>query len=373
MLSGDNSIARGKGGAFAHLLQQFSHYWQRIDILTPTAPDAKPTVLFDRVFVHPAPYHRLLQPLFIRQKGRELMSQRPYGLVVSHDFGFFYNGLGAWWLLQGNDMPLVSEIHHIEGYPIATTLREKLWRGMARWYLPQASKRVVAFRVVNQREVPQFLKSVGVPEHQILVLSSLYLEQSIYQPRPETEKRYDLLFVGRLSANKGVFTLLEAFKRVLETHPQARLGLRGEGELLGRVQATIAEAKMSAQIDWIPRQSTPEGMASVYHASRMLVCASSVEGNPRVTVEAMACGVPVLSTPVGVMPDVIGDNENGLLFPYGDSEALASHIRTLLDNPEQRQYLAERGRNAVKGFNAQDTIRAYAEAYQRLAKNGGTP
>ena len=128
MLSGDNSIARGIDSTFYEMLAHFSAYWQRIDILTPTAPDASPRVIHDNVHVHPAPRHRLLQPLFIRQKGTQLLNERPYHLVSSHDYGFFYNGFGARWLLRNRSIPLVSEIHHVEGYPHAVSLRERLWR-----------------------------------------------------------------------------------------------------------------------------------------------------------------------------------------------------------------------------------------------------
>src|SRR5689334_343028 len=116
MLSGDSSAARGRGGAFTDMLRRFSAHWSRIDILTPSAPDASERVLYGNVYVHPSPWHRLWQPLFIRRKGTQLMAERHYDLVTSHDFGFFYNGLGAWALLRNQpDMPLVSEIHHVEG------------------------------------------------------------------------------------------------------------------------------------------------------------------------------------------------------------------------------------------------------------------
>src|SRR5690606_19365350 len=108
MLSGDSSIARGIDGAFHQMLGRFSQYWNRIDILTPTAPDATERIIHDNVFVHPAPHHRLLQALFIKQKGEALFKERAYHLIVSHDFGFFYNGIGAYWLLRDKKVPLVS-------------------------------------------------------------------------------------------------------------------------------------------------------------------------------------------------------------------------------------------------------------------------
>ena len=104
----------------------------------------------------------------------------------------------------------------------------------------------------------------------------------------------------------------------------------------------------------------------MYNRARMLVCASTVEGNPRVTVEAMACGVPVLSTPVGIMPELITHGENGFLFPWNDADALAGDIRQMLDNPALRRQIAEAGRQSVQHFHAETIIEQYARGYHRL-------
>jgi glycosyltransferase involved in cell wall biosynthesis len=371
MLSGDNSVARGRGGAFADLLRRFSRHWSRIDILTPNAPDATERVLYDNVFVHPAPYHRALQPLFIRRKGAELLAQREYALVVSHDFGFFYNGIGALWLLRGRNIPLVSEIHHVEGYPIATTLREKAWRAVAMRYLPLAAKRVAAFRAVNQREVPELLRKLGIPAAKILVLPSLYMDFDIYRPLPDVPKLYDMLFVGRLAANKGIGLIVDALATVQKQHPDVKLAIRGEGELRAELQQHIAALGLEKNVIWLERVADAAAMARLYQNARMLICASTVEGNPRVTIEAMACGVPVLSTPVGIMPEVIVDGENGFLFPH-DAGILAERIINLLEDQELQQRIGEAGRASVQRFDADTIVAQYANGYKALIARTST-
>jgi glycosyltransferase involved in cell wall biosynthesis len=103
----------------------------------------------------------------------------------------------------------------------------------------------------------------------------------------------------------------------------------------------------------------------------MLICASTAEGGPRVTVEAMACGVPVISTPVGVMRELITDGENGLLFRW-QADELAAHMRRLLDDDALRLRLAENGRASVQGFQADAVIERYARGYQDLITRLGT-
>lgn len=365
MLSGDSSVARGIDGAFHQMLARFARYWERIDILTPPAPDASERVIHGNVYVHPSPYHRLLQPLFIQRKGSELLKERPYDLLVSHDYGFFLNGIGAQLLLRDHRLPLVSEIHHVEGYPRAVTLREKLWRAAAMRYLPFVGKRAAALRVVNHDEVPALLRRLGIPASRILVLYSLYLDFGIYHPVPDVVPEYDVLFVGRLASNKGILLLLEAIAQVQRSYPAVKLAIRGEGALRPEIERRAAALGISQNVHFIPRLSETAAMAALYRSARMLVCASTVEGNPRVTIEAMACGVPVLSTPVGIMPEVIQHGENGFLFDW-DATELATQICNLLADEARRQQIGTAGQRSVQRFDADQVIEAYARAYHHI-------
>lgn len=364
MLSGDSSIARGIEGAFHAMLERFSTHWRRIDILTPTAPDAHACTLFGNVHIHPAPHHRALQPLFIRQKGAQLLAERDYHLITSHDFGFFYNGIGAWWLLRKRAIPVVSEIHHVEGYPHATSQREKMWLRAAQAYLPFANRYVAGFRVVNA-DVSTYLQTLGIPAEKIHVLSSLYLDLDQLRPLPDTPKQYDVLFIGRLVSNKGILILIEALQNVVQTHPNTTLAIRGEGALRATIEAKIAEANLHKNVHFLPRT---DDMPTLYNRARMLVCASTVEGNPRVTAEAMACGIPVISTPVGVMPHLIQHGETGWLFDW-NSDELAEYIRTLLASPENAQRIGDAGRAVVQAYAADKIIAEYATAYHALIQN----
>lgn len=367
MISGDVAVARGDSGPFHHTLKLFSEYWGRIDVITPPAKDASPRQIHENVYIHPSPWPKALQPLFILRRGRKLFAERRYDLVVTHDFGLLYNGLGAWLLMGGSDMPLVSEIHHIEGHPFALTRRELLYRGLMRWYIQRAKARVAAFRVVNRNEMPQYLAELGVPESKILVLPSLYIDFSVFKPAPSAQKAYEVLFVGRLVSNKGVFTILEAVELLKEKHPLIRLCIAGDGPLRQKIQAHIHEHDLGENVTLIQRIGTPQDVAALYNSAKMLVCASTSEGGPRVTVEAMACGVPVVSTPVGVMIDLLESGKNFMAFNW-HAQPLAETIDLLLHNAVLRKQLGENGEIAVQGFRAETIIDGYARAYQDLAR-----
>ncbi len=371
MLSGDATVARGQQGAFYQMLSRFSAHWDRIDIISPGGPDAATRTVYGNVHLHPSPWPKALTTLHILRKGRELLAERDYALVTSQDFGFFYIGLGAWLLTRGTGLPYVSEIHHVEGYPLAVTAKERLYRALARVYVPWVARRAAAIRIVNHVEMPELLRRWGVPEDRILVLPSLYMDYDVFRPLPDEAKQVDVLFVGRLVANKGLFCLLEALVQVRATHPQVTLGLRGDGPLRGALERRIEALGLADHVAWLPRQEGPDGLARLYNRARMLVCASTAEGGPRVTVEAMACGVPVISTPVGMMRELIDDGQNGLLFQW-EADQLAAHIRRLLDDEPLRERLAAAGRESVQGFEAETIIANYARGYHDLIRRLGT-
>lgn len=367
MLSGDRAVVQGRDGPFTQLLTHFAAYWDRIDVLTLGGAASQPRTIQENVHLHPSLWPTALHPLFILNKGRQLFAQREYALVVSHDYGFFYNGIGALLLTAGSGIPLVSEIHHIEGHPFALTRKELIYRYLGRGYITLAKHWVKAFRVVNRVEVPDFLRSCGVPNEQIVYLPSMYLDFERFYPMPAQPKRYDVLFVGRLTSNKGILTILEALAIVKRSHPQVKLCLLGEGPMQGQIEAQIQALDLADNVTMIPRLESPQEVAFLYNQSQMLVCASTAEGGPRVTVEAMACGTPVISTPVGIMKDLLEDGRNFLLFNWG-AEALAEKIILLLEQPHLRQQLAQNGEIAVQGFRAEDIIAQYARGYQHLVE-----
>jgi len=348
------------------MLGRFSQYWQRIDILTPAATDAKSRTIHGNVYVHPATNHRLLQPFFIKQKGEALLKERDYHLVTSHDFGFFYNGIGAAWLLRGKNIPPVSEIHHIEGYPIASTNREKLWRLAAKQYIPFIAKQGAYFRVVNQNIEDQLIQ-FGASAEKIRRLYSVYLDLELYRPQ-SIAKEYDVLFVARLAQNKGIMILLDAIRQVKEAHPEITLAIRGDGILKGKIEQFIIEHNLQENVIFLPRVEDSHAMPELYNKAKMLVCASTVEGNPRVTIEAMACGTPVISTRVGIMPEVIQHGENGLLVDW-DSEDLALAIEQLLDDSQLYDAIVVAGQKSVQRFEAEKIIREYALAYHDIIES----
>ncbi|MDF1836560.1 MAG: glycosyltransferase family 4 protein, partial [Planctomycetota bacterium] len=117
---------------------------------------------------------------------------------------------------------------------------------------------------------------------------------------------------------------------------------------------------------WVEWVDSPEDLAGLYRASRSVVCASTCEGGPRFTVEAMACGVPCVSTPVGIMEDLLADGSAGRLCGF-DVSSLAQALDLVLGDEPTRKSMGQQAEALVRQFEYSQAIEVYANGLRRLA------
>lgn len=396
MISGDRSLAQGKRGAFFNTLEEFHKYWERIDIITPRVrgpasphphgtqllfarhggpPVESPLTLFDNVFIHSSPWPLIFQPWWILKKGRELYFEQKFDLITVHEYPPFYNGLGAKILWNKINpvksgeagvakqqfnrvkVPYVLEIHHIVGHPKAADLKEKIYKWLSHIFLKLDSSKAKAVRVVNQKQVPEFLIKAGVPKEKITYIPSVYIDSDVFKPM-NLEKKYDLIFVGRLVKNKGINLFLETIKRL-----NLKAAIVGDGPLKNYLKSEIEDNKLKVDLlGWIENQ---KDIAEILNKSQILVITSYNEGGPRVLLEAMACGIPVITTRVGIAEDLIKDGENGF-FTDWSGESIGEKVSILLENTELQRKFISSGLETAKKFEKKSSIQNYAKNLQKL-------
>ena len=149
-----------------------------------------------------------------------------------------------------------------------------------------------------------------------------------------------ILFVGNLTANKGVGDLLEAMSRLVDKVRPAQLAVVGEGPLSDDLKVQASSMGLESGVLFAGRQPV-ESVPLWMNASHVLVLPSYSEGSPCVIREAFACGLPVIASAVGGIPEMVSDGTNGYLVRPGDPDALAKRIAEVLDNPEHLSSLAE--------------------------------
>ncbi|WP_050415594.1 glycosyltransferase family 4 protein [Azoarcus sp. CIB] len=191
---------------------------------------------------------------------------------------------------------------------------------------------------------------------------------------PDTLPAYDpnltdVLFLGRLREKKGVFDLVDAVPAVIGECPRMRFVLAGdEGEAKIRTQSE--RLGVSAAIV-LPGWVDGAHKDALLSNASIFVLPSYFEGLPVGVLEAMAHGVPVITTPVGGVPDVVCDGETGILIDAGDSMSLARALIQLGKDSSLRQRLRQRAYDFVKERYSIDVVmRQYSQTYERLGSQG---
>jgi glycosyltransferase involved in cell wall biosynthesis len=177
-----------------------------------------------------------------------------------------------------------------------------------------------------------------------------------------------VLFMGRLRAKKGVFDLLQAAAEVRAAVPDLAVVLAGdEGEALVRARA---EALGLAPAVSLPGWVDGTRKAALLARADVCVLPSYFEGLPIGLLEAMAVGVPVVATPVGGIPDLIAEGQDGLLVPVGRPDKLAAAIQRLLLEPDLRERIRSQAFHKVREHYAMPVVARQLEALYRQAAAG---
>lgn len=174
-----------------------------------------------------------------------------------------------------------------------------------------------------------------------------------------------ILYAGLIAEKKGAFDLVRAFARVASRFPQAQLVCAGTGDMAG-IAALAQELKVETRVTF-PGWLTPADLAREFSNAKMFALPSYAEGVPMSLLEAMSWALPVVSTPVGGIPEVVQSDRNGLLVPPGDVEALAAALARLLESPSECSRLGAAARATVgETFSITTAMNELAAIYREL-------
>lgn len=175
-----------------------------------------------------------------------------------------------------------------------------------------------------------------------------------------------ILAVGRLVKAKDYPTLLNAFYMILRIK-QAKLLILGEGNDELKIKRFAERLGISGSVDFLGLQENPYKFMA---KSSVFVLSSQQEGFSTVIVEAMACGLPVVSTDCESGPsEIIQDEKNGYLVKVGDSAAMAEKIIKILDNNAVRNKFSENGRIRAKDFTVGNKTQEYEKLFLNIIKS----
>ena len=173
-------------------------------------------------------------------------------------------------------------------------------------------------------------------------------------------------FIGRLSWEKGPDVFLRAVLGAHQAVPDAHFVLTGEGPMIEQLQAFARQFGLADRLHFAGLQTDIPAVLSEYD---LLVSSSHSEAMPLAILEAMACGVPVLATRAGGVPDLVQHGITGWMVGLNDYEALAREITRLLQAPDVRQAMGRAARQrAVERFSLADRVTEMEALLQRLAQ-----
>lgn len=204
----------------------------------------------------------------------------------------------------------------------------------------------------------------GVPESRVTVILN-GVDVSLFHP-PAREGHRDekvVLCIARLVPDKDHETLLGAFEMLAKRCPEARLLVVGNGELRGRLERMAERSPAAGRVRFLPGCSD---VGTLLCRSSMLVLSSRREGLPNVVLEAMACGLPVVATAVGGLPEIVEHGRTGFLVPPRDPAALAAAMARLLDDPRIRTAFGDEGRKLVLSRYSLQTM---VEVHESIFRN----
>ncbi|CBS88794.1 glycosyltransferase family 4 protein [Azospirillum lipoferum] len=253
-----------------------------------------------------------------------------------------------------------SFVEYFEGGPFA--------RAISRWLFNRCGRVVVLGD--NWRDY--LVQSVRTDPRKIRVLYNAVPDVGAdlgTRPPPEPGAVLSLLVLANLSERKGIGTLLRACALLKERGQPFRVTIGGGGDVDGyrAMAAELGVAEECSFLGWIGREEAHAHIRS----HDMLLLPSTHEGLPMVILEALSARLPVITTPVGSIPEVLTDGKTARIIPVNDSAALADAVVEVGNDPALYSRLAEQGRRL---FLKQFVIDAYAKSllaiYQELDRSG---
>src|SRR5215213_281945 len=314
------------------------------------------------------------EPYTFSLRARRLLEPRRSEFDLIHDNQCLGSGLLA---MMDDGWPVLATLHH----PITIDRDLDLehatsaWRRftLRRWYgflrmqmkVARAIPRVVTVSESSKRDI---VRQMAVDAERLHVVP-VGVDPSVFHPKPETTRVPGRLMTTTSSdvPMKGLIPLLEALAKVRTERDDAELVIIGKPKGKSKIPGIIERLGLTNSVRFVSGVTT-ERIVELYAEAEVAVVPSLYEGFSLPAVEAMACGVPLVATTGGALPEVVGtDGETGLLVPPGDSGALATTLLRALDDAELRARIGAAGRKRVlDNFTWRQTAVGTVENYRAV-------
>ena len=290
-------------------------------------------------------------------------------------------------------IPLVITTHSLE--PLRPWKREQLGRGYdaSSWIEKTAIEMADALIAVSEETKEDVLKHFNVDESKVKVIyNGINLQQYITTSETSTLDEYGVdkskpyvLFVGRITRQKGIIHLVNAIKYIdADTQIVLCAGAPDTKEIGKEMEDAVSEVqKTRKNVIWIDKMVTKEEIIQLYSHANVFCCPSIYEPFGIINIEAMACDTAVVASAVGGIKEVVVHNETGILIPVEQQNSapfepinpdkfardLADGVNKVINNPELRKSMAKKGRKRVEDHFDWIAIAKQVEELYKSLKN----
>lgn len=289
---------------------------------------------------------------YLYQLSRQIRSSDVVHLLANSGWSWHLFAAPAIWIGWLLKKPVIINYRGGE----AETFFERSWR----WVIPTLNKG-------RQVIVPSaFLQRVfarrGMPSE--IVPNILDIERFDFKDKKPFDSDAPHLVVTRnLEKIYGVDTVLKAFALIVKKVPQARLTVAGSGPEDETLKQLAASLELSSNVDFCGRLE-PTQIVQLYQQADVLLNASRVDNSPNSLIEALASSVPVVSSNVGGIPDLVEHKQSALLVDAEAPEALAEATLQVLNDQGLREKLVEQGKQVALRFDKHSVLDKLAVVYR---------
>ncbi len=320
------------------------------------------------------------EPLAYSLRIRKILRSRRHEFDIVHDNQCLGTGIVG---LVKDGWPLLETLHHpiTVDRSIALDHAESAWNRFTtrRWFgflrmQVRVAQTLPALLTVSHNSKIDINAQMKVPLNRMTVVP-VGVDHEVFRPYDDVVKKKGRLMVTSSSdvPMKGLVPLLEAIAK-LRVERDVELVVIGQPRPKGRVAATMNRLGLNDIVTTISGVSDEE-LARLYGEAEVAIVPSLYEGFSLPAIEAMSCGVPVVATTGGALPEVVGTSgETGLLVEPNNPDALVAAVRTLLDDAEMRERIGTAGRERViERFTWQVTARGTAACYDAILSATALP
>jgi len=277
---------------------------------------------------------------------RKLKEADMVHIPIPSDFGTIGMLLAKW-------LKRPMFIRYCGNWMVSKTAAERFWK---RFMIKHAGKSIVAFATGGGTEPP------AKENKQVKwIFSSSLLEKELEILKEKAQQRqsddhFKVITVSRQVKNKGTDQTLKAIAQLNDE--RLHFDVVGDGAELPRFKQLAKDLGIEHQVHFHGKLNNAGVLNALLKAD--LFCFPSLsEGFPKAVMEAMSCGLPVITNPISVLPEMVGETQSGILLKSSTADEIAKHIKSLMDQPEQQKIYAENALNSVKQYSLEnwaDTI-----------------